>query len=46
LPHPLGIGKDKVYCKFMAKMVLREGSALEVDSDDDIDDFFTLINIF
>jgi hypothetical protein len=46
LPHPLVVGKDKTYRKFMAKTVLGERSTLKVDFDDDIDDFFILVNIF
>jgi len=46
LPHPLVVGKDKAYRKFMVKTILGERSALKVDFDDDIDDFFTLVDIF
>jgi hypothetical protein len=46
LPHPLVIGKDKAYRKFMAKTFIGKRYALKVDFDDDIDDFFTLVDIF
>jgi hypothetical protein len=45
LPHLLVVGKDKAYCKFLARTMPGDNSALEVNSNDDIDDFLTLTNI-
>jgi hypothetical protein len=46
LPHPLVVGKDKAYCKFLTKTMPGESFALEVNSNDDIDDFLIPTNIF
>jgi hypothetical protein len=45
LPHPLVLRMDKAYWKFFPKTMSGESSPLEVDSNDDINDFLTLTNI-
>jgi len=45
LPHLLVVGKDKAYCKFLTRTMPRDSFALEVNSNDDIDDFLTPTNI-
>jgi hypothetical protein len=45
LPHPLVPRKDKVYQKFFLGTMPKESFALEIDSNDDIDNFLTLTNI-
>jgi len=45
LPHLLVVGKDKAYCKFLARIVPGDSSTLEVNSSDDIDNFLTPTNI-
>jgi hypothetical protein len=46
LPHPLVARKDKAYHKFLAKRMPWESFASEVNLDNDIDDFLTLVDIF
>jgi hypothetical protein len=45
LSHPLVPRKDEAYWKFILKTVLGENFASEVNSNDDINDFLTPINI-
>jgi hypothetical protein len=45
LPHPLVPRKDKAYRKFLLGTVPGESSVSEVDSDDDIDNFLTSVEI-
>jgi hypothetical protein len=45
LPHPLVLKKDMVYQKNLLRIVPGESFALKVNSDDNIDNFLTLIDI-
>jgi hypothetical protein len=45
MPHPLDPIMDKAYQNFLLKTMLGEISPLEVDSNDDINDFLTPTNI-
>jgi hypothetical protein len=45
LPHPLVARKDKANCKFLARRMPWESFASEVNFDDDIDNFLTLVDI-
>jgi hypothetical protein len=45
LPHPLVLGKDNAYRKFIPGTVPKDNSTLEVDFDDDIDNLLTPIDI-
>jgi hypothetical protein len=45
LPHPLVLGKDKAYQKFLPMMAHKESYASKVNLDDDFDDFLTPTDI-
>jgi len=45
LPHPLVLGKDNAYQKFLSGTVPKDNSTLEVNSNDDIHDLLTPTNI-